>query len=468
MKTKLYFKKSVSLIMFIAFYSIINAQSIGAGHFHSIFTCSTGTIYSTGNNQGGQLGNGTFSPSSTPVQSIGLSGIIAVSGGRYHSLFIKNDNTVWSVGSNSNGQLGDGTTNNTRTTAVQVSSLSEITRMAAGSSHSLFSKNDGTVWSVGSNATGSLGDGTFIDKSTPIQITSLSGITKISGGGDFSIFLKNNGTVWSTGDNGFGQLGDGTMVNYRAIPVQVDNVSGIIEISAGFRHNLFLKSDGTVWSVGYNDYGQLGDGTSYSGSGPSNIKYSAVQVLGLTGIIAVSGGGDHSLFLKNNGTVWSVGQNYYGQLGDGTIVNKSTPVQVVGLTDVVEISAGYRHSLFLKSDGTVWAAGFGADGALGIFGAGNTSTPTQITGLCNVLEVEDFNYDNELTLYPNPTNGLVNFKTSENTRLNIKVYNAFGKQITHFNDTYTIDISNLTSGLYFVKLFHPETLQTTTRKIIKN
>jgi hypothetical protein len=231
-----------------------------------------------------------------------------------------------------------------------------------------------------------------------------------------------------------------------------------------------LKSDGTVWSVGYNDYGQLGDGTSWSGSGPSNISYSPVQVIGLTGIIAISGGGDHSLFLKNDGTVWSVGYNFYGQLGDGTTVNKSTPVQVSGLTDIVGIAAGYRHSLFLKNDGTVWASGYGNNGALGLGfdNLQNVSTPVQITNLCNVLEVDEHNLSDNLAIYPNPTSGMVHIKNKANSSFSVKVYDAFGKRVTQFQNIDKIDLSRLTSGLYLLKLIDSETLKTITHKIIKN
>jgi hypothetical protein len=118
----------------------------------------------------------------------------------------------------------------------------------------------------------------------------------------------------------YGQLGIGTMVD-KSSPVQVSSLTSITAIAADGNHSLFLKNDGTVWAVGNNFYGQLGDGTTDSKSTP-------VQVSPLTGITAIAAGGLHSLFLKNDGTVWAVGRNNNGQLGDGTTVNKSTPVQV--------------------------------------------------------------------------------------------------------------------------------------------
>lgn len=134
-----------------------------------------------------------------------------------------------------------------------------------------------------------------------------------------------------------GQLGNGTYSNSN-IPVQAINLTNIIAIAGGGYHSLALKYDGTVWTWGMNDYGQLGNGTNDH----SNIP---VQVLNLTGAIGISGGGGHSIALKDNGTVWTWGRNNYGQLGNGTNVSSNTPVQVLNLINPVEIANGMDHSL---------------------------------------------------------------------------------------------------------------------------
>jgi alpha-tubulin suppressor-like RCC1 family protein len=110
--------------------------------------------------------------------------------------------------------------------------------------------------------------------------------------------------------------------------------SRTLTVSAGSDHSLALKADGTVWAWGYNYYGQLGDGTTVSKSTP-------VQVSGLTGVTAIAAGGSHSLAVKGDGTVWTWGYNVYGQLGDGTNTQRETPVQVSGLTGATAIAAGY-------------------------------------------------------------------------------------------------------------------------------
>ena len=234
---------------------------------------------------------------------------IKVSCGDYHSLALRDDGTVWAWGYNYYGQLGDGT-RTTRYTAVQVSGLSRITAIAGGGNHSLALKNDGTVWAWGYNEYGQLGNGSATTRYTAAQVSGLSGITAIAGGGNHSLALKNDGTVWAWGYNEYGQLGDGsTTTRYTA--VQVSGLSGITAIVGEGTHSLALKSDGTVWACGLNDVGQLGDGTR------ETTRITAVRVSGVSDVTAIAGGYNHSLALRDNGTVWAWGYNEYGQLGNG-------------------------------------------------------------------------------------------------------------------------------------------------------
>jgi hypothetical protein len=135
------------------------------------------------------------------------------------------------------------------------------------------------------------------------------------------------------------------------VPGQVKGLTGVMAIAAGYYHTLALKKDGTVWAWGENAYGELGNGTNTD----SNLP---VQVSGLSGVTAIAGGEYHSLALKSDGTVWAWGDNSYAALGIKPYLPFSdVPVQVSGLTDVLAIAAGSNHSLALKKDGTVWAWG---------------------------------------------------------------------------------------------------------------
>ena len=207
---------------------------------------------------------------------------------------------------------------------------SPVKAIAGGFTHTIALKTDGTVWTWGSNEFGKLGDGTTTQRTTPVQVNGLTNVAAIAGGYSHTIALKTDGTVWTWGNNNNGQLGDGTQTQ-RIAPVQVSGMTNVAAIAAGYSHSLALKTDGTVWTWGNNNDGQLGDGTQTQSVSP-------VRVSGLTNVKAIATGyyltadimyqHSHSLALKNDGTVWTWGDNAYGQLGDGTTTQRSSPVQV--------------------------------------------------------------------------------------------------------------------------------------------
>jgi alpha-tubulin suppressor-like RCC1 family protein len=303
--------------------------AITAGADHSLALKRDGTVWAWGSNASGQLGDGTMTDSLVPkkISSSSLSGVIAIAATTSHNLALKSDGTVWGWGHNYYGELGDGTYMTSILTPKQISTslLSGVIAIAMGNYHSLALKSDGTVWAWGANYLGQLGDGTTTASLVPKQISSiaLSEVIAITAGYYHSLALKSDGTVWTWGKNSNGQLGDGTTTNIL-VPKQV--LSGVIAIAAGAFYSLALKSDGTVWGWGYNSYGELGDGTTTDSLVPKQISSSS-----LSGVNAIAAGADHSLALKSDGTVWAWGNNYCGQLGDGTTTERHTPEQVSGL-----------------------------------------------------------------------------------------------------------------------------------------
>jgi alpha-tubulin suppressor-like RCC1 family protein len=220
----------------IAFLLIINAgmplttsaQRIAAGELHSLFLCYDHTARSCGAGWCDQLGNGDTAGNDQyePVPVINLTNIIAVSAKWYSSLFLRNDGTAWAVGSNPYGELGDGT-NHWRVVPTKVANLNNIIGISM-SAHSLFLCDGGSVWACGRNSEGQLGLGDLQNRNTPVDISSLSNVWAISCGWYHSIFVKNDKTAWTSGDNStYGQLGDGTMIQ-RNTPVQVLGLKGII------------------------------------------------------------------------------------------------------------------------------------------------------------------------------------------------------------------------------------------------
>jgi alpha-tubulin suppressor-like RCC1 family protein len=352
-------------------------SALAGGRRHSLALLSDGTVSAWGENEWGQLGDGTHTGPSTchagfaagsgymvgcstrPVAVGGLSGVVAIAAGAQHSLALLSDGTVMAWGDNESGQLGDGTTSGPEhcyteaeptqcsMSPVPVGGLSEVIAIAAGQNYSLALLKNGTVMAWGSNGMGELGDGSSgWANDVPAPVTGLSGVTAIAAGGDTSLALLSNGTVMSWGANEFGQLGDGSLTQ-SDVPVAVSGLSGVSSIAVGAA-SLALLDDGTVMAWGSNISGQLGDGTNMAPSECFPLNFCSttpIAVSDLEHVTAIAAGGGQSLALLSDGTVMAWGLNWDGQLGDGTEKSSYAPTTVIGLGHVTVIAGGADFTL---------------------------------------------------------------------------------------------------------------------------
>jgi alpha-tubulin suppressor-like RCC1 family protein len=206
---------------------------------------------------------------------------------------------------------------------------------------------------------------------------------KFSGGSYQSIALKSDGTMWGFGKNGggIGWLIGSPTPTYVKEPTQIGNMSDWSSVGSGSEFNVALKTDGTLWAWGYNAYGQLGDGTTIN-------KNSPIQIGTDTNWSKIAVGYNYCLALKTNGTLWAWGNNGTWQLGDGTKVNKNIPTQIGTATDWSQIAAGSAHSMAIKSNGTLWAWGYNNAGqVLGTSSTANVPSPTQVGSATNWSKV---------------------------------------------------------------------------------
>jgi alpha-tubulin suppressor-like RCC1 family protein len=245
----------------------------------------------------GELGDGTYGTFPTygtnrPVQI--TNGVAVIAAGQYHSLFVMTNGSLWAMGYDNYGQLGDGTSGLTdETNLPEMIVPNGVTMIAGGEYHSLFLTNDGGLWAMGYNEYGQLGNDTYgtypaFGTNLPDQIMT-NGITAIAAGSDHSLLLKSNGSLWATGDNEYGQLGDGSTDGGSYETNQFEQVvsGGVTAIAAGYDHSLFIKDDGSLWAMGDNQYGQLGDNTDNSQTnlpelivpGPPGYNQISVQFL---------------------------------------------------------------------------------------------------------------------------------------------------------------------------------------------
>ena len=308
-------------------------------------------------------------------------GLVGLSSGESHQLGVRADGSVWAWGDNNNGVLGIGATTGFERRPVRVRNADGTpfmngVQVAAGLSYSLALRQDGTVWAWGNNGNGSLGIGSNGGVlANPQQVletggAALAGVASIYANAlsEYSMALKNDGTVWAWGRKLNGGLGgDGTVIASN-VAIQVNHgamaLTGVRSLAVGLYHSVALMNDGTVLSWGTNDSGQLGDGSNTFAGLPVALRDAGGALFG--GVATVAAGEDFTLLLRSDGTVWSLGNNSAGRLGDSTERNRVFPVQVVDtanqpLIGVKEIAAGRWHSVVLKQDGTAWTWGRNAD-----------------------------------------------------------------------------------------------------------
>jgi len=435
----------LTVVVALAMISGLNAQALGPQPlaYHSVGLHIDGTVYTWGNNSNGQLGDNTTTRRETPGKVLkgAYSGttylgddnnnkITAVALGNSHSIALAADGTVYSWGNNGCGQLGDNSSTQ-RETPVRVlkgaysgttylgdDSNNKITAVALGYVHSIALAADGTVYSWGCNSHGRLGDNTTIWRDTPVRVlkgayngTTYLGddinnkITAVALGGSHSIALAEDGTLYSWGNNSNGQLGDNT-ITQRDTPVRVlkGDYNGttylgdasnnkIIAFALSEYNSIALAEDGTVYTWGYNWFGQIGDNTTTKRETPVRVlkgAYNGTTYLGDDSnnkIIAVATGYCYCIALAEDGTVYSWGYNGNGRLGDNTTTQRETPVRVLkgaysGTTylgdnssnKIIAVTAGYSHSIALAADGTGYSWGDNLFGRLG----DNTTTDRHI------------------------------------------------------------------------------------------
>lgn len=303
--------------------NISGIVAIASGAVNGYVLDSNGNVWAWGDGEYYGLGNGT-SPytQSTPVQVSTPSGIVAIAGENTNGLALDSTGHVWAWGYGSSGQLGNGTTGiNHTSTPVQVLNISGIVAIAGGYYNGYALDSTGNVWAWGDGSNGQLGNGSTTDQATPVQVSNLSGIVSIASFNNTTYALDSTGNVWAWGDGSNGQLGNGTNLSTQGTPVQVANLSGIIAIASGANNGYALDNTGHVWAWGRGSQGQLGNGST-------SDKTTPVQVANLSGIVAITGGSSTGYALDSTGHVWAWGQGDNGKLGNGSTADQTTPVQV--------------------------------------------------------------------------------------------------------------------------------------------
>ncbi|MBC7690966.1 MAG: choice-of-anchor D domain-containing protein, partial [Methylotenera sp.] len=360
---------------------------IGGGTYHSCAVLQNGTVRCWGNNQNGQLGNATTVGSPVSVLVFGVTSALTLASGNSHNCITITGGQVSCWGMNTDAQLGDGTTTN-RTSPVLLLPLSSATEIAAGDSHSCALTGD-TIHCWGDNAFGQLGDNSTTVRPSPTAANGLVNVIAATSGSQHTCAVLADHTVQCWGSNGKGQLGDGTTVNHF-VPAPVTGITDAVGVSAGYAFSCAWLSGGGAKCWGSNGGGALGNGLTFDSAAPVTVVNSSS--IPLTGVVGLSSGGSHTCALLSDTSIQCWGNNSYGQLGNGSLSSASGSVEVktdasTTLTGATRVAAGSRHSCAVLTGGAVSCWGFNGSGQLGNGTTTQKSFATAVPGLSSMTQV---------------------------------------------------------------------------------
>ena len=364
--------KQLILVAILYFIMIsANAQTgcwkmVSAGLYYSVAIKADSTLWAWGNNSYGQLGDSTSTSKIIPTQIGTGNNWQIVCAGSEHTVALKTDGTLWAWGNNSSGQLGDSTTVD-KIIPTQIGTATNWKTISAGPFYTVAIKTDGTLWAWGGSPSG--------NTIAPLQIGTDNNWMVVSAGYAHILALKNDGTLWALGDNSTGELGDDTIIYTTTTPKQIGTASNWKTVSAGYFYSEATKTDGTLWAWGQNKSGKLGSG------GAAYIDIYFPEQIGTdTNWLTVSANvtGNHTIGIKNDGTLWSWGDNTYGQVGDSTNTQRNIPVKIAANSRWSSVAVGANCNLAIDINNVLSAWGDNSNNQLGDATSTNRYLPESI------------------------------------------------------------------------------------------
>ena len=349
---------------------------VGVGYQSLYVLKNDGTLWSCGLNDVGQLGLGDTTSRNVLTQVTtnidnDVKQIIASCSSNSNVFIIKKDGSLWGCGRNGYGELGLGdTTKRTIFTKVTTNINNDVKHMSCGFSSTYIVKNDGTLWATGLNNYGQLGLSNTTNKSTFTQVTTnISDIKQVLGGASWAYIVKNDGSLWSCGLNDSGQLGLNNTTNKSVFTQVTTNVSNDVNQIAGASNSVYIiKNDGTLWACGYDPNNQLGLGSTGNKTKFTQVTTNINKDIKMMSVGYYTGNYTYAMIIKNDGTIWATGINNYGQYGNGNTTNNTGSFkQVTGIPEgeIDVLCCGYAAS-YILIDGMLYSCGMNDSGQLGL------------------------------------------------------------------------------------------------------
>ncbi|MFN7045940.1 MAG: T9SS type A sorting domain-containing protein [Flavobacterium sp.] len=416
-------------------------DKISSGGYHTIAIADDGTLWAWGYNNVGQLGDGSTSHRSQPVKIGTDSNWYKIATGSFHSVAIKTDGTLWAWGQNLYGQLGTGNTTNS-IVPIQIGTETNWKNIAAGQVFTLAVKTNGSLWSAGRNSDGQLGINSLTDSSVFVQVGLNSDWDKVYCGAYHAMALNTSGLLYLWGDNSAGQLGLQHYTDRRVPTIFASNIA-FSTVTANAYSTIAIRTDGKIWRAG-----------TICPIPSSNYQMSE-YITTQSDWTNVSIGDNFLLATRSDGTLWAIGTNNYGQFGLATPASSTSLIQVASLVDQNNIDSNLFSTLYLSTSKQLNGSGQNHVGQLGNGTASDSSVFGQITCPSEiVLSESQFDNSKSLSIFPNPVKNTLNISLQETAQIQkVVIYDVTGKQVKYQErNTTSINVEDLKSGFYLLEV----------------
>lgn len=335
--------------------------TVASGNAHTCSIMSSGKVMCWGHNGEGQLGDGTFTQSTTPVEVSGIFNAVDIATYEGHNCAILATGRLMCWGNNSAGQLGINSTTNSPI-PVEVPGLVDVVQVSTGNSHTCAVMRSGGIKCWGENY-GKLGNNSSANSLIPVDVVGITNAVGVHASYNGTCAVLGDGTLRCWGVNYAGELGDGT-TNDSLVPVNVNGITNAVSVVYGNSTSCALLRDKTIQCWGSNN-GWFGNGTTAPSFSP--------VLANVTGAIGLYASGYGACALLEDGKINCWGNNDHGQLGHGVAGNSSSPVEVSGISDAIQVSAGTLHICALREGNVLNCWGSNYNGELGDAGGGTTA-----------------------------------------------------------------------------------------------